>query len=443
MTHLPSLKRLVSVAQAGAFIAAMLSPLAAHAQENQTVYELRPHCDNFEQELENGFGGPVPNLPGVMVPTTGGCQEYRIADPEHRETDTLKKDDVLDMDLIIVNAPDQSISRIRAWIAYDPTIFEGVSVEIDPAFSIPTPGEDGFDTENGLIKIGASTDKPVTDRLIRVARIKLKVVSPTADSTVLSFDDLSGTPDSHTAVIVPVGTEDEMNVLPATLGSLIVNLERGAGATSSAAVTSSAGVSSGGLQGAPVSSAGGNSQEQTSSAAEQSAGSEAAQTSSTATTFTLLQLQNLRATTEGSAVFLAWDTLPSADVKGYNVYYGTTSGKYIQRRSIDASANTLTIRGLMEGTTYFFAVRALNGKNQETQFSREVSIMVGRPETSTAPLAASAIQSGPGGKAPATGGTISGESGTNSALVLLFGACAVIGTVLAFRRQFVANTIHG
>lgn len=164
-----------------------------------------------------------------------------------------------------------------------------------------------------------------------------------------------------------------------------------------------------------------------------------AQTIPSDTTFTLLQVQNLRATTEGTAVFLAWDPLPSAELTGYNVYYGTTSGKYIQRRSIDSTSTTLTVRGLMEGQTYYFAVRGVNGKSQETQFSKEVGIRVGYPETSTNPLAASAVtDKGPKGTPPKTGGTIAGDSGTSSVYILFFAACGVIGTLMAFRRQIVA-----
>ena len=39
-------------------------------------------------------------------------------------------------------------------------------------------------------------------------------------------------------------------------------------------------------------------------------------------------------------MYLGWEGLNSSQLKAYNVYYGTTSGKYIQRRSIDNSTTT-------------------------------------------------------------------------------------------------------
>lgn len=122
------------------------------------------------------------------------------------------------------------------------------------------------------------------------------------------------------------------------------------------------------------------------------------------TVFNLLQVLGLRVTTDGSSVFLVWDHLPSSELAGYNVYYGTVSGQYIQRRSVDKAANSLTIRALPVGTTYYFAVRAVNAAGEETVFSQEVGVSVGNPRTSTAPFNASTLTT----KTPSTGGELSG-----------------------------------
>ncbi len=121
------------------------------------------------------------------------------------------------------------------------------------------------------------------------------------------------------------------------------------------------------------------------------------------------------------------------------MYYGAVSGQYLQRKTVDKSEQTLTLRGLPEGTTYYFAVRGVNASGLETDFSNEVSVMIGKPKTSTAPLAASMID-GPNGKNPDTGGKISGDTGVGSILVLSIIGCAVVGTALAMRRQLIAVT---
>ncbi len=144
-----------------------------------------------------------------------------------------------------------------------------------------------------------------------------------------------------------------------------------------------------------------------------------------------------RVTTEGSSVFLAWDKLPSADLVGYNLYYGTVSGQYLQKRSIDKNTTSMTIRALPEGVTYYFAIRGVDKDNRETDFSQEVGISVGNPATSTSPLSASAIERAP--NTPRTGGNVSGETGLASTAVLFLVLSAVIGTGLAFRRQLSAK----
>jgi hypothetical protein len=165
-------------------------------------------------------------------------------------------------------------------------------------------------------------------------------------------------------------------------------------------------------------------------------------TSSTA--FALLQVQNLRVTTEGSNVFLGWDAMSSSQLKGYNVYYGTTMGTYIQRKTVDAASTNHTIRSLPQGTTYYFAVRAISTTDEESAFSQEVAVTVGDPKSSTAPLASvggGAIVTGN----PVAGGTnVPGETGLPSALVLFLVSAAIIGTLIAARRQalVVANHKH-
>jgi hypothetical protein len=445
-----AIQRLFAAAQISVFALVLAFPSSALATENDVTLELRPHCDKNDSEQENVFGGPIGgDIPGITTPTDGShCSQYVVADPLHRETPLYKNGEEIDMDLVIVNPSGQAISRMRGWIAYDPTILQGVSIEMQPSFTIPTPGESDFDAKNGVLKIGASAQTPQKDKTIKVARIKMKVISTPTNKTILSHDDVTGGIESHSAVISSQGSQ-ETNILAPTLGSLIVRLDAPqahqaassaqGGASSSSphdAISSAAQESSMGQDLQPQESSASSASVQV--AMQQSSGWPTA-SDDINTTFTLLQIQNLRATTEGTAVFLAWDPLPSKDLTGYNIYYSTTSGRYIQRRSIDSTSTTLTIRGLMEGQTYFFAVRGVNAKNQETQFSKEVGIRVGSPETSTNPLAASAVtQKGPRGNSPRTGGTIAGESGTSSAYIVFFAACGVIGTLMAFRRQFVA-----
>jgi len=164
------------------------------------------------------------------------------------------------------------------------------------------------------------------------------------------------------------------------------------------------------------------------------------------TAFSLLQVQNLRVTSENTTAFLKWDPLRSSTLKAYNVYYSATSGQYIQRKTVPPLTPSITIRNLPEKQTYYFAVRAVNMEDEESAFSQEVAVEIGNPSTSTAPLIASISTDAPGENPVVTGdaGTLPGETGMGTIAAILLLISAAVGTVLAARRQLRTSVaIHG
>lgn len=75
------------------------------------------------------------------------------------------------------------------------------------------------------------------------------------------------------------------------------------------------------------------------------------------------------------SVFLNWEPSPTPEVVGYNVHYGSSSGGYTVTQP---AGNALDVRidGLMDGTTYYFVVTAINDSNQESDLSNEVQYQV-------------------------------------------------------------------
>jgi len=72
------------------------------------------------------------------------------------------------------------------------------------------------------------------------------------------------------------------------------------------------------------------------------------------------------------SVTLAWDPNPESDIGGYIVYYGSASRNYTN--AVNAgNVTTNTVRGLVDGAPYFFAVTAYNTNGLESDFSDEVS----------------------------------------------------------------------
>ncbi|GHU65993.1 hypothetical protein FACS189447_05990 [Spirochaetia bacterium] len=85
------------------------------------------------------------------------------------------------------------------------------------------------------------------------------------------------------------------------------------------------------------------------------------------------------------AVELSWKPVPSRDVGGYVIYYGTSSGEYFGEHAIlDGTEtkspinaglrNSVRIEGLRNGTLYYFAVAAYDKTLKEVgMFSREAA----------------------------------------------------------------------
>jgi len=401
-------------------------PLDAEAA-GDARFELRPHCEGGNIE-DNVFGGPLPTSDHLVALGDGHCRKFGVRDPENLQTDPLKPGDELDMDLVLINPGEKDIDRFRAWIAYDPSALEGVELTVSNDYPVPTPGENVFAPEEGYIKVSGTAQSPRNGKEIVVARIRMRASAPRSDGTPLTYFDPSGTSESKTGAFYKEGTT-ETNALVPNPGYLFVRFDTAGLAQSSSSTGDTSTQSS--------------VQTESSSSSSSTAGiSSASSSSSTApvipsTVFTMLQVQGLRVTTEGSSVFLAWDPLPSAELVGYNVYYGTTTGQYIQRRGVDSAATTLTIRALPVGTTYYFAVRGVNGRDQETEFSQEVGISVGNPRTSTSPLTANSLPTG----TPDTNGTVAGETGLSSVLLVFLLLSAVTGTFIAYRRQAAAQSI--
>src|SRR5262245_7424620 len=96
-----------------------------------------------------------------------------------------------------------------------------------------------------------------------------------------------------------------------------------------------------------------------------------------------------------ASVTLAWDAGATGTV-GYTVYSGESTRSYSNRNDV-GNATTIQVNGLVEGTTYYFAVTAYDSAKTESVYSNEVS------KTIPYPPPVVAFSASPGsGTAPAT-----------------------------------------
>jgi ethanolamine utilization microcompartment shell protein EutS len=75
------------------------------------------------------------------------------------------------------------------------------------------------------------------------------------------------------------------------------------------------------------------------------------------------------------SVTLTWIPSTDANVVGYNVYYGGTSGDYTNKISTANTTNTV-VSGLTQGVTYYFVVTAYDSSGLESPFSNEASYAI-------------------------------------------------------------------
>jgi hypothetical protein len=70
-------------------------------------------------------------------------------------------------------------------------------------------------------------------------------------------------------------------------------------------------------------------------------------------------------------ISLAWDSNSEPNVAGYKLYIGRSSGNYTQARDLGLTT-ICSIRDLIDGSSYFFAITAYNQNGLESGFSEEV-----------------------------------------------------------------------
>ncbi len=407
-----------------ALLLLMVSGISAYAEEPGEIrLVLEPHCAE-ENRTE--------------------CLVFDVLDPEHLSTGTLKAGDILDIDIVLLGASGEAVTTIRSWLSYDSESLDVRSVTLSPVFTEPIPGEQSADATQGVVRIGGNTGDIQSDRTA-IARVTFQV-KVEGKNSIVAFSNYRDDGMGQTAVrgestlndkkggLKPPPCLDELicrkeivsllHTEPSSLAVLVEALQQAAVSDTTAASVNPAEPESIvvpvlGNQDAPEAET-------------------AMEPANNQSSFSLLQVQNLRVTSRESSIFLGWQPLQSSALRGYNVYYGTVSGRYIQRRTIPSTASSLVLRDLEPGTTYFIAVRGFNAENQETAFSQEVSVTVGDPESSTAPLIAELMETQPEPEniVDSLGGTeINGNTGVSTTIFILALLCALIGTGFAAHRQ--------
>lgn len=112
---------------------------------------------------------------------------------------------------------------------------------------------------------------------------------------------------------------------------------------------------------------------------------------------TLLAVLTLSPPALAASVALSWNANGEADLAGYQVRYGTTSGSYSHTNDV-GNVTQVSISGLSDGTTYYFVLKAYDTSGNQSPSSAEVSVATpgSAPADTTAPTvsAVSTAQAG-------------------------------------------------
>jgi hypothetical protein len=77
---------------------------------------------------------------------------------------------------------------------------------------------------------------------------------------------------------------------------------------------------------------------------------------------------------DGESLYLRWEPNTDPDLYGYRIHYGTQPDIYDSIKTVTAAEDTL--RNLIDGTTYFIALSAIDMEEYESPLTEEVEILV-------------------------------------------------------------------
>lgn len=259
----------------------------------------------------------------------------------------------------IENPSKQQIASVQSWLKYDPQVLKGKKIDASASvFDFVAPGENTFDQTSGIVKIGRSsiTGGSNEDNIF-VAEIMFEWLKK--QSTTLSFYNFQLDNSGNTNVMI-FQEGFPVNVLKESPKAIEVS-------------------SDGALVSSSTSAQSENNKQNETVENDNNIGSDLRDEPD----FETLRPSDLRITSGPEYVILSWDSMEN--VEGYNLYYSNVSGRYLQRRTV-GNEQEYYLDNLETGENYYFALTAYNENNKGSDYSDEVRVRVGYPESSTSPL---------------------------------------------------------
>ena len=86
------------------------------------------------------------------------------------------------------------------------------------------------------------------------------------------------------------------------------------------------------------------------------------------------------------SIALVWNPSSSANIRGYEIYYGTNSQNYCHQLAVSGNVTNTTIWGLTGGRTYYFAASSYNSAREQSSLSAEMAYTLPPDATNQPPI---------------------------------------------------------
>ncbi|MBT4937270.1 hypothetical protein HON22_05115 [Candidatus Peregrinibacteria bacterium] len=302
----------------------------------------------------------------ILITFLGLLLQGNIAFAEARADVSLilknesQNDSVVLVSIYIENPSKQQIASVQSWLKYDPQVLKGKKIDASASpFDFVAPGENSFDDTQGQLKIGRSSiTGGSNEEKILVAEVAFEWLKK--QNTTLSFYNFQ------------LDNSGNTNVMVFQEGFPVNILKEGPKALE---------ISASGVV-IPASNLGNSEGNETSNqpVTDNDSNTELLENE---VAFETLRPSDLRITSGPEYVILSWESME--EIQGYNLYYSNVSGRYLQRRTV-GNVEEYYLDKLETGKDYYFALTAYDNTNKETDYSDEVRIRVGYPDSSTSPL---------------------------------------------------------
>ncbi|HIQ56889.1 TPA: hypothetical protein EYG96_02495 [Candidatus Gracilibacteria bacterium] len=294
--------------------------------------------------------------------------------------------ETIPMRVVIKNPENAPVFSVQSWVKYNSSVFSiaGLS-DTESAFDLAAPGEFKAINSKGEMRIGrATTGSAVTDNIIIIADFSVEI-KKNPNLATFKFMDFKNSEIGKTAVIT-IQNNIPVNILDTNPKNLVFKNLKSAAINPTATAKASIEVETGqnnNYENTTVSIESGNINVNAYGSNISTSVEGDAQTVTSVARPTGFRTR----TFENGTIEMIWELNEDISVKGYYLYYSTTSGVYMHRRDMGKTNMYKFDKNFFtKDRKIFFAVQAYAENGTVSDFSDETFVITGNEGASSHPF---------------------------------------------------------